>query len=58
MNHEQGQFSGERYEINNLLSNPKPDSIVWRSNLIIKLSNIAELLGLKLKETKDETPEG
>ena len=53
MNHEESQFNNERYEINSLLSNPKPKDILWKSRLIVRLSNLASLLGLELKERNE-----
>ena len=43
-------FEKHRYEINSLLSDPKPYNLVWKAKLICKLDKLVQLLGLELKD--------
>ena len=42
----------QRYELNSLLSDPFSESVIWRSKVIVRLDNIATLLGLELLEMR------
>ena len=44
----------QRFEINNLLSDPKPKDLFWRSRVIVILIRITEALGLELAEKEVE----
>lgn len=48
----QSKLNNERCEINSLLSNPHPENVLWKSQMIVKLDIVARLLGLELEETK------
>ena len=48
----QDKLGNERYGLNNLLSDPQPNDIIWRSQVIVALHNVAQILGLELKELK------
>ena len=51
MTSEQDKFNDERFEINKLLSYPLPNDIIWKARMIVRLDNVATLLGLRLIET-------
>lgn len=53
MNQQESKFNAERCALNDLLSNPCPKSVCWRSRVIVGLDNVANLLGLKLIESED-----
>lgn len=46
----QEQLHNERYDMNTLLSDPQPESIIWKSQMIVKLHTIAQILGMELRE--------